>query len=52
MESHVKANYDAALDSKKERMGIGIVIRYAQGEVLVSLCSSKGKVNNPIEHPA
>ncbi|XP_040990906.1 uncharacterized protein LOC121238127 [Juglans microcarpa x Juglans regia] len=43
----MKANWDAALNVKEGNMGIGVVIRDDLGEVLVSLCSSKGRVTNP-----
>ncbi|XP_042968074.1 uncharacterized protein LOC122301061 [Carya illinoinensis] len=36
----VKINWDAAYDSKSKRMGIGVVVRDAEGEVLVSLCKT------------
>lgn len=43
----MKANWDAALIFKKRRMGIGDVIKDVQGEVMVSLCNSKGMFNSP-----
>ncbi|XP_040998224.1 uncharacterized protein LOC121244278 [Juglans microcarpa x Juglans regia] len=44
----VKANWDAALDMEAKRMGMGIVIRDEEGEVLVSVCD----VRNHVDHPA
>ncbi|KAF5470698.1 hypothetical protein F2P56_011195 [Juglans regia] len=37
-ENCVKANWDAAIDQRKRRMGVGIVIRDEKGEVLAAIC--------------
>ncbi|KAF5461785.1 hypothetical protein F2P56_017856 [Juglans regia] len=44
----VKADWDAALDMEAKRMGMGVVIRDEEGEVLVSVCD----VRNHVDHPA
>ncbi|XP_042974665.1 uncharacterized protein LOC122306301 [Carya illinoinensis] len=44
----VKVNWDAALKIKEGRMGIGVVIRDENGDVMVSLCSQKRNVRDPL----
>ncbi|KAF5461926.1 hypothetical protein F2P56_017985 [Juglans regia] len=42
-----KLNFDAAVDLKNRRIGIGIVIRDSNGEVMVTVCSRKDHVISP-----
>ncbi|XP_042958163.1 uncharacterized protein LOC122293740 [Carya illinoinensis] len=44
----VKVNWDATLNIKEGRMGIGVVIRDENGDVMVSLCSQKRNVQDPL----
>ncbi|XP_042962682.1 uncharacterized protein LOC122296954 [Carya illinoinensis] len=44
----VKVNWDAALKIKEGRMGIGVVIRDENGDVMVSLCSQRRNVRDPL----
>ncbi|XP_042972999.1 uncharacterized protein LOC122304801 [Carya illinoinensis] len=44
----VKVNWDAGVNLKEERIGIGVVIRDDKGEVLVALCSSRGVCCSPV----
>lgn len=37
-----------AFDSKNKKMGVGIIIKDSDGEILVSLCMNKRKVSHPI----
>lgn len=48
VEDYVKVNWDAALNEKENRGGIGVVIRDNHGEVLVSLCGPKKNISNPL----
>ncbi|XP_042974899.1 uncharacterized protein LOC122306539 [Carya illinoinensis] len=43
----VKANWDAALKEKEGKMGMGVIIRDEEGEVLASLCGSRKWVSKP-----
>ncbi|KAF5441933.1 hypothetical protein F2P56_037100 [Juglans regia] len=43
----VKANWDATMDFENKRMGMGIVFRDEDGEVLASVCDMKQHVNDP-----
>ncbi|XP_042974604.1 uncharacterized protein LOC122306236 [Carya illinoinensis] len=38
---YVKVNWDASMDLKGKRMGIGIMIRDEQGETMVTVCDQK-----------
>lgn len=38
----IKCNWDAAVDVVGRRMGVGIVIRSHEGEVMATKCSTKG----------
>ncbi|XP_040996227.1 uncharacterized protein LOC121242438 [Juglans microcarpa x Juglans regia] len=40
-EGYVKANWDATLNLKQRKMGIGVVIRDEWGEVLTACCDQK-----------
>ncbi|XP_042939662.1 uncharacterized protein LOC122274720 [Carya illinoinensis] len=44
----VKVNWDAGVNLKEERTGIGVVVRDDKGEVLVALCSSRGVCCSPV----
>ncbi|KAF5454761.1 hypothetical protein F2P56_024401 [Juglans regia] len=44
----VKINWDASLDVKDRRMGVGIIIRDEKGEALVAVCDKKEHVDNPM----
>ncbi|XP_035543621.1 uncharacterized protein LOC118347698 [Juglans regia] len=44
----VKINWDASLDVKDRRMGVGIIIRDEEGEALVAVCDQKEHVDNPM----
>ncbi|XP_042972768.1 uncharacterized protein LOC122304571 [Carya illinoinensis] len=41
---YVKVNWDASMDLKGQRMGIGIMIRDEQGEAMVTMCDQKPNV--------
>ncbi|XP_040992644.1 uncharacterized protein LOC121239461 [Juglans microcarpa x Juglans regia] len=41
----MKANWDAALDQKEGKMGVGIVIRDEHGEVLAAMCGQRHHVH-------
>ncbi|XP_042950360.1 14.7 kDa ribonuclease H-like protein [Carya illinoinensis] len=41
---YVKVNWDASMDLKGKRMGIGIMIRDEQGEAMVTVCDQKPNV--------
>ncbi|KAF5481803.1 hypothetical protein F2P56_002425 [Juglans regia] len=45
--NEVKANWDAATDMEAKRMGMGIVIRDEEGEVLVFICDVRKHVVDP-----
>ncbi|XP_041003875.1 uncharacterized protein LOC121249222 [Juglans microcarpa x Juglans regia] len=45
-EGFVKVNWDAALDSEKKRMRLGVVVRDEEGEVLLSLCKLMEGLSN------
>ncbi|XP_042969001.1 uncharacterized protein LOC122301672 [Carya illinoinensis] len=42
----VKVNWDASLDLRRKRMGVGIMIRNEEGEALVALCDQRQYVQN------
>ncbi|XP_035551149.1 uncharacterized protein LOC118349712 [Juglans regia] len=42
-----KANFDGALNMEMQKMGMGIVVRDSKGEVIASLCGTKGSVTSP-----
>ncbi|XP_035544636.1 uncharacterized protein LOC118348020 [Juglans regia] len=42
-----KANWDAALDVKQRKVGLGVVIRNDKGEVMAACCESKSFVDQP-----
>ncbi|KAF5468935.1 hypothetical protein F2P56_013043 [Juglans regia] len=42
-----KLNFDVVVDLKNRRIGIGIVIRDSNGEVMVTVCSRKDHVISP-----
>lgn len=41
---YVKVNWDASLDIKKKRMGMGVVIRDEKREALVATCDNRMNV--------
>lgn len=43
----IKLNWDAAIDTGKQKMGIGIIARDHTGTVLVAVCSSRPHVTDP-----
>ncbi|GLT53961.1 hypothetical protein SLA2020_271950 [Shorea laevis] len=43
----VKANWDAAIDSQSQRMGIGMVLRDETGSVLAAMSSCNPSVSDP-----
>ncbi|KAF5449835.1 hypothetical protein F2P56_030240 [Juglans regia] len=43
----LKANWDAALDVKLRRVGLGVIIRNNKGEVMATGCDSKSYVEQP-----
>lgn len=43
----VKVNFDATLDLQTQKMGMGVVIRNFQGDVLASLSAQKTYVTSP-----
>lgn len=45
-EGFVKVNWDAAMNSEKKRMGLGVVVRDEEGEVLLSLCNPMEGLSN------
>lgn len=45
---YVKVNWNASLDLKRKRMGMGIVIRDEKGEALVAACDQKKHVQDPL----
>ncbi|XP_042939565.1 uncharacterized protein LOC122274608 [Carya illinoinensis] len=44
----IKANWDATLKLEEGRMGAGVVIRNENGDLMVSVCSQKQNVCNPL----
>ncbi|XP_042976027.1 uncharacterized protein LOC122307281 [Carya illinoinensis] len=44
----VKVNWDASLDTKGRRMGVGIIIRDNEGEGMVAVCDQIRNVENPV----
>ncbi|XP_042939569.1 uncharacterized protein LOC122274612 [Carya illinoinensis] len=44
----VKVNWDAALVKKKEKMGVGIVIRDEVGDPMVAVCDQQSHVEDPM----
>ncbi|KAF5481089.1 hypothetical protein F2P56_001774 [Juglans regia] len=42
-----KANWDAALDVKQRKVGLGVVIKNDRGEVMAACCESKNFVEQP-----
>jgi hypothetical protein len=44
----VKCNWDAAVDVAGRRMGMGIVIRSHEGEVMATKCLTKPYITNPL----
>jgi hypothetical protein len=40
-------NWDAAVDAVGRKMGVGIIIRTHEGEVMVTKCSTKPYINDP-----
>ncbi|KAF5468669.1 hypothetical protein F2P56_012808 [Juglans regia] len=45
--SVIKANWDAAVDAKNKCVGIGVVVRDSNGEILACLCSRFAHNSNP-----
>ncbi|GLT76792.1 hypothetical protein SLA2020_484300 [Shorea laevis] len=43
----VKGNWDAAIDFKNQRMGVGLVVRNSTGSVLAAMCSSVPFITDP-----
>ncbi|XP_042972177.1 uncharacterized protein LOC122304128 [Carya illinoinensis] len=43
----VKVNWDASLDQRKKRTGVGIIVRDEEGEALVAVCDQRQHVQNP-----
>ncbi|KAF5471762.1 hypothetical protein F2P56_008532, partial [Juglans regia] len=48
----VKANWDAAVERKQRKVGIGVVIRDEDGELLVAVEGQKFNTNQPAEAEA
>lgn len=46
--SFIKTNWDAALDEENKKMGIGIIIRDREGEILVTLSAHKKFQSKPM----
>lgn len=46
-ESYVKANWDASLNQKERKMGLGVIIRDEEGEVLVVVEGQQSNVDQP-----
>ncbi|XP_041016311.1 uncharacterized protein LOC121258849 [Juglans microcarpa x Juglans regia] len=46
--SSIKVNWDAAFESKNQKMGGGVMIRDSKGEILASLCMNKHYVSHPL----
>ncbi|XP_042939495.1 uncharacterized protein LOC122274525 [Carya illinoinensis] len=44
----IKVNWDASINKKDERVGIGVVVRDGRGEVMVSLCYSNEGCCSPV----
>jgi hypothetical protein len=44
----LKCNWDAALDLKGQRMGIGILVRNHEGMVIAAKCSTQLFITNPL----
>ncbi|XP_042977200.1 uncharacterized protein LOC122308072 [Carya illinoinensis] len=44
----MKANWDAVLKLEEGRMGVGVVIRNENGDLMVSMCSQKHNVCSPL----
>ncbi|XP_042992245.1 uncharacterized protein LOC122318727 [Carya illinoinensis] len=44
----IKVNWDAGINKKDERVGIGVVVRDGRGEVMVSLCYSNEGCCSPV----
>ncbi|XP_041004003.1 uncharacterized protein LOC121249357 [Juglans microcarpa x Juglans regia] len=45
---YVKINWDASLDQKRKKMGVGIIIRDETGKVLATMCDQKGYVEKAV----
>ncbi|GLT72939.1 hypothetical protein SLA2020_448330 [Shorea laevis] len=43
----IKLNWDAAIDERNNRMGVGVIFRDATGAVLASMCSIVPFVTDP-----
>jgi hypothetical protein len=43
----VKANWDAALDFQTQRMGVGVIVRDAEGTVLRAMCAIVPFITDP-----
>ncbi|XP_059429029.1 uncharacterized protein LOC132162828 [Corylus avellana] len=43
----LKLNWDTALDTRKKRMGVGIVVRNHDGEVLLTKCMVQDHITDP-----
>ncbi|KAF5441798.1 hypothetical protein F2P56_036997 [Juglans regia] len=46
-ERTVKANWDAAMNVRNRKVGIGVAVRDSTGEVLACLCSCFDNISNP-----
>lgn len=44
----MNTNWDAAIDAHHRRVGVGVVIRDSNGEMLACLCSKFDHTKNPI----
>lgn len=44
-ENYLKANWNATLDVKSRKMGIGVIIKNEKGEVIATCCDSRDYVN-------
>lgn len=47
-EEGIQINFDETIDSKRQKMGIFIIVTDFKGEILVSLCPSRNFVGQPI----
>lgn len=46
-QDHVKANWDAVVDKKGRKVGIGVVIIDEEGKVLVAIGGQRNNVDQP-----
>lgn len=44
----LKVNFDAVVDEAKQKVGIGVIIRDWQGQIMASTCFQKNSMNQPV----